>query len=79
MAQASSQFTTWRDLLEQLKGDLANRAFRTMQSYSVAGRTVTYRSLAELKSLLEWVEQQADEEDGLVYAGRTYAVNRGRG
>ena len=76
---ATGAFTTWRDLVDQLKNDLANRAFRTMQSYSVAGRQVSYRSLAELRSLLDWAEEEAEEEEGRVYAGRTYAVNRGRG
>lgn len=75
----SGVFTTWRDLVNQLKSDLANRAFRTMQSYSVAGRTVSYRSLKDLKDLLTWAEEEADKEEGSMYPGRTYAANRGRG
>ena len=75
----SGVFTTWRDLVSQLKNDLAGRAFRTMQSYSVAGRSVSYRGLRELLDLLKEAEEKADEEDGLIYAGRTYAANSGRG
>ncbi|MDR2947169.1 MAG: hypothetical protein LBV79_10555 [Candidatus Adiutrix sp.] len=79
MAESTTSFTTWRDLVEQLKCDLMSRAFRTMQSYSVAGRQVSYRGVAELRALLEWAEERAAEEDGTGYVGRTYAVNGGRG
>ncbi len=80
----SGAFTTWRDLVNQLKSDLAGRAFRTMQSYSLTAggggsRTVSYRSLKELKDLLTWAEEEADKDEGAMYAGRTYAANRGRG
>lgn len=78
MAQ-NGVFTTWRDLVNQLKSDLANPAFRTMQSYSVAGRVVTYRSLKDLRDLLDWAEEEAAKEEGTMYHGRTYAANRGRG
>ena len=74
-----AEFTTWRDLHNQLLNDLASGAFRTMQSYAVAGRTVTYRSLAELKNIIEWVKSEAEKEEGQNYYGRTFAKNGGRG
>ena len=78
-------FTTWRALYDQLLNDLASKAFRTMQSYTVntggigGGRTVTYRGLAELLKFMEYAKEQAEIEEGMSYAGRTYAGNGGRG
>jgi hypothetical protein len=77
-------FTTWADLRQQILNDLANGAFRRLQSYSVASggtggsRSVTYKGLAELRATLEWVEAQALEEKyGGV--GRVSMANGGRG
>jgi hypothetical protein len=85
MAEADGKFTSWADLRDRLRDDLASAAFRTMQSYTInasgsgGARTVTYRSLAELKHWLVWVEQMADIETGQTYAPRTYPKNKGRG
>ncbi|MDL2226556.1 hypothetical protein LJB86_02735 [Deltaproteobacteria bacterium OttesenSCG-928-M10] len=72
-------FSTWRELANQLKNDLANPAFRTMQSYSVAGRVVTYRSLKDLRDLLDWAEEEAAKEEGTAFPRCVYAKNGGRG
>ena len=85
MAESRGAFTSWRALHRQLLDDLASKSYRTMQGYTVTaggaggGRTVTYRGLAELMKLLEYVKEQAALEDGTAYAGRTYAANGGRG
>jgi hypothetical protein len=77
-------FTTWADLLERLKDDLASRSFRTMQSYSVASggsggtRTVQYRGLSELRDLMKWVQAEAAEEANGPYPGRVCVANGGR-
>lgn len=76
-------FTSWRDLHNQLLNDLASGAFRTMQSYSVSGggnsRQVTYRSLKDLRELIDWAAEEAAIEEGRGYQGRAYAKNGGRG
>jgi hypothetical protein len=82
---ADGIFTTWSDLYNQLLNDLASPSFRTMQSYTVSAggsagtRQVTYRSLSELKALIDWVKAEAEEELLGPYHGRTLAANGGRG
>jgi hypothetical protein len=84
MSEAQA-FTSWKDLYRQLLNDLASPSFRTMQSYTVSSggaggsRQVSYRSLSELKSLIDWVKIEMDEEQLGPYHGRTFAVNGGRG
>lgn len=70
----------WRDLYEQMVGDLQSASFRRFGSYSVAGRTFSYRSLDEFHRLLKWVSQQADVQDGIApYRARVPLANGGRG
>jgi hypothetical protein len=78
MPPESPQFTTWADLVRQLKNDLADQAYRRTMSYSIAGRSVAYRNLQDLLNLLAYAEQKAAIEQGLA-CGRTYAGNGGRG
>lgn len=80
----SGEFSTWRDLIKQLKNDLLNPSFRKMQSYTISAgaggsRTVAYRGIGELMNLIKFAEDQAIKEEGLPYHRRTYALNKGRG
>jgi hypothetical protein len=61
-------FTSWTALLEQLRNDLASGAYSRVASYTLNGRTVTYRSVDEFWKLYREVEAQAAAEDGLAYA-----------
>jgi hypothetical protein len=85
LAQITTTFTTWRELLDRLRDDLANPSFRTMQSYTInsagtgGSRTIMYRSLKELRELIDWVEQQVVVEEGGARSFRSYAKNGGRG
>jgi hypothetical protein len=78
-------FTSWRDLRARILDDLADPAYRKMGQYSITAggtagsRTVSYRSLTELKAMLDWVELQIQKEEGSDYEARTYAKNGGRG
>ena len=70
----------WRELYRKLLADLENDAWRRFSSYTVAGRTFSYRSLEEYRKFLDWVKAQADLEEGVTpYIGRTYAGQGGRG
>ena len=55
----------WRDLYEKMREDLQSPAFRQFGSYSIAGRSFSYRSLDDFRSLLDWVKREADKEDGI--------------
>jgi hypothetical protein len=78
-------FTTWGELYRQMLDDLANRAYRTMQSYTMAAggaagsRTVQYRGWADFRAQLEFVKNEAIKEELGPLSGRTNAVNGGRG
>ena len=72
-----SNFTTWSALYSQMLDDLASGSWRKMSGYSVAGRSVSYRSFDEFKKLLDYVKSQADAEKGS-YQGRTLARPIGR-
>lgn len=74
-------FTTWVDLKQDMKNDLASGAWRTMSGYGLPdGRSVQYRSFKEFQELLNYVETQADIEAGASsYYGRTRVGNGGRG
>jgi hypothetical protein len=74
---AAPLFTSWADLVCQLKNDLADQAWRRTQSYSIAGRSVAYRNLQDLLNLLAYAEQKAACEQGR-FRGRAYAGNGGR-
>lgn len=70
----------WRELYEKMREDLQSPTFRQFGSYSIAGRTFTYRSLSEFLSLLDRIKREADKEDGIVpYRARRVARNGGRG
>ncbi len=70
----------WRTLYERMLQDMASPTFRRMGSYSVAGRSLSYRSVAEFRSLLAWVKDQAELEEGRApYRARVPLANGGRG
>lgn len=70
----------WRRLYEKMLADLESPSFRRFGSYSVAGRTFSYRSLEDFRKLLSWVKDQADLEEGQVpYVARRPLGNGGRG
>lgn len=72
----ATPFTTWTALLAQLLDNLASANF-TAASYSIAGRSVQYRTLDELRNTIEWVRTMAALESGTA-APRTYAGQGGR-
>ena len=62
-------FTTWSDLLTQLRNDLASGSFARIASYTKPdGNSTTYRSIDDYWKLYREVEQRVAEEEGLVYA-----------
>lgn len=66
-------FTTWSDLLRQLKDDLASGNWIT-RTYSVDGVTREFRSVSEFMALLQEVEHRASMENITTRPlGRTYA------
>ncbi len=66
-------FTTWSDLLAQLKDDLASGNWIT-RSYSVDGVTREFRSVSEFMALLDEVGRRANMENlSTRPLGRTYA------
>lgn len=70
----------WRALYEKMREALQSPAFRQLGSYSIAGRSFTYRSLTNFRSLLDWVKREAGKEDGIApYRARRVARNGGRG
>lgn len=70
----------WRWLYNQMLTALAEGTFLRFNGYTVPGRSFQYRSLAEFRSLLDWVSDRADVEDGVIpYHGRTRAGQGGRG
>lgn len=81
---AETVFTTWSDLLERLKQDLADGAFRKMGQYTVnaggAGGSfsVSHRSLPDLLAAIEFCKKQAVMEERN-YQRFTYPLNLGRG
>lgn len=69
-------FTTWAAFLSQLKDDLVSGAWK-YKSYSIDGRTTTYSSFSEFKSVLEFAEKKAAEEAG-TFSARVYAKQGGK-
>lgn len=70
----------WRKMYEKMLADMENPAFRRFGSYTIAGRSYTYRSLKDFMDLLDWVKNKADIEDGVApYRARHHARNAGRG
>lgn len=78
----ATSFTTWTALYNTMLDALAEYAasgqFKAV-SYSMNGRSIQYRTIAEFKEGIEWVKGQADLESGSTTAGRTYAKNSGGG
>ncbi len=69
-------FTTWTDLLQRLKDDLAGASWST-KSYTVDGVSREFRSLSEFMKFFQDVEQRASMENLATRpAGRTYARSR---
>lgn len=70
----------WGTLLEKMKSDLESDAWRTLSSYTIAGKSFSYRSFDEFKKIFDWVADEAAKEEGIApYRGRQYAGNAGRG
>jgi hypothetical protein len=66
-------FTSWSDLLRQLKDDLASGNWIT-RSYTVDGVAREFRSVSEFMGLLQDVEGRANMENLTTRPlGRTYA------
>jgi len=68
-------FTTWSALYTQMLDDMTSGSWRTA-SYSIGGRTRTYKTFAEFKEALEYVKGMADIDGGDQVA-RTYPRPRG--
>lgn len=70
----------WRSLYEQMLADFNSPAFRRFGSYTIAGRSYTYRSIQDFLDLLKWVKTEAEKEEGLPgYTSRRLARNANRG
>lgn len=66
-------FTTWSDLLQKLKDDLAAGNWST-HSYTIDGVSREFRSISEFLALIQEVEQRANMENlSTRPLGRTYA------
>lgn len=70
----------WRWLYNQMLAAHADGAFLRFSGYTVPGRTFNYRTLADFRTHLDWVQMKAELEEGTpAFRGRTYAGNGGRG
>jgi hypothetical protein len=58
-------FTTWSDLEQKMKNDLANNKWH-VASYTIRNRTTTYQTFTEFKKALDYVSSQAALERGEV-------------
>lgn len=63
-ANKNKVFTTWADLEAEMRNDLVNGSWRRFSSYSVAGRSIAYRSFEEFKKMLDFVSREAAKESG---------------
>lgn len=68
-------FTTYAALHQQLLDDLADGNYRSVKSYSVGTRQVSYHSMSELLELIAWAKTMAGLESGAA-RGRTYVKRR---
>ena len=70
-------FTTWTDLLQRLKNDLAGASWST-KSYTVDGVTREFRGFSEFMAFFREVEHRArlESESTAIPRGRTYARSR---
>ena len=82
----AGEFTSWRELRQaMLDGFAADPAFLRMSQYSInaagtgGSRTVMYRTLAEFRETLKWVDEMVAREEGPDYEPRVYDQNAGRG
>ena len=72
-------FTSYQDLLQKMRDDLASDAWRTLSSYSVKGSTFSYRSFKEWQEIFQFVQGQAALETGVApYRGRLRAGQGGK-
>lgn len=70
----------WRELYNKMVDDMQSAAFRRFGSYSVAGRSFSYRSLDEFRRHLDFVKREAEKEEGKPsYRARVPMANGGRG
>lgn len=69
----------WRELYEKMQEDLQSPAFRQFGSYSITGRSFSYRSLDAFRSLSDWVKREADKEDGRALSGAARGSERRTG
>ena len=79
---ATSVFTTWSDLYDQMLDDLASISFVDKQ-YRIGSRVIESQDLEDMRAQLKWVKGMKDEE-ALADSGTTgYGVfqfsNGGRG
>ena len=80
MTQESTQIksvSTWSEVLAMMPADFASGAWRTMSGYTVAGRSVTYRTFADWQKAYEFVKLEAAKETGTVTRARTTACMPG--
>ena len=75
--------TSWCDMLQQMREDMASGSFGAMSSYTVStsggSRSVSYRSVDEWRKAWDFVQSQCAAESGAApYVGRYRAGNGGR-
>lgn len=69
---------TWEELYNQMMADLINGKW-LVKSYTIANRTVQYRSFEEFRHAIEFVKEQINKgKQTKTKIGRTYAKNGGR-
>ncbi len=58
---ATSVFTTWAALYDQMLDDLASISF-VDKEYRIGSRVIESQDLEDMREHLKWVKQMADEE-----------------
>lgn len=58
---ATQVFTTWSDLYDQMKDDLASIDF-TQKQFRIGSRVIEAQDLDDLQKHMEWVKGKVDEE-----------------
>lgn len=69
-------FSTWAEALTAVENEIAEGNFR-VQSVTVGGKQINFRSFESFKNAYEWLKIKAAEESGTV-ARRVYAKQGGR-
>ena len=67
-------FTTWSDLENKMKNDLASGAW-AYSGYTVNGKEMRYATFTQFKAAFDYVRSEAARERGEV-SPRTYAAVR---